>query len=688
MAENKKTSGNREKPENNTGKPSASDHHHGSMQTEEELEKHRGYLEILVEERTVELRKLNEQLQEEIVERKWVLYELEESERRYRELFNYMSSGVAVYEATSDGKDFVLRDFNKAGEKIDSIKKEKIIGEKVTEVFPAVREFGLLDVFRRVWKTGKPEHLPATLYKDNRISGWRENYVYKLPSGEIVAVYDDITGLMQTEETLRIFSTAVENAPDGVQIVGLDGHIIYSNKAVANIYGFSVEEFRGKHVNELNVDPDIAGKEIMPKVMETGRWTGELMVRHKKGRIFPVWLTTSVVNNTKGEPVARIGIIRDITERKKIEEEILRTRQFYADILNSIVNGVWVTDKDDIINYINKGMEKIAGIPFTQILGTHVLTRLEEKSMRSFGPYYLEAKDLLKPVHYDAVPLMTHAGRQSFQSGWLIPITREGSFDGMICTVEDITESKLAREEAQRAGHLAALGELAAGVAHEINNPLNGIINYAQILANMYEQNEKERDITGRIINEGNRIANIVKNLLSFARDSKEAKHPVLVNEIFSTVLSLVETQLKRDRITLKKHIPPDLPKILAQPQQIEQVLLNIISNSRHALNQKYEGAHKDKIIELLGEKVIIEKKPFLRIAVLDHGSGIPTDMLDKVLNPFFSSKPADQGTGLGLSISHGIITDHNGKMSIESMEGKFTRVVIDLPADEKGNEE
>ncbi|HDK41587.1 MAG TPA: PAS domain-containing sensor histidine kinase, partial [Nitrospirae bacterium] len=163
---------------------------------------------------------------------------------------------------------------------------------------------------------------------------------------------------------------------------------------------------------------------------------------------------------------------------------------------------------------------------------------------------------------------------------------------------------------------------------------------------------------------------------------------PVLVNEIFSTVLSLVETQLKRDRITLKKHIPPDLPKILAQPQQIEQVLLNIISNSRHALNQKYEGAHKDKIIELLGEKVIIEKKPFLRIAVLDHGSGIPTDMLDKVLNPFFSSKPADQGTGLGLSISHGIITDHNGKMSIESMEGKFTRVVIDLPADEKGNEE
>jgi len=136
----------------------------------------------------------------DISERKQVEDELQESATRYRELFNNMSSGVAVYEPVENGRDFVFKNLNRAGERIDRVKKEAVVGKKVTEMFPGVEQFGLLDVFRRVYKTGKPEHHPVTLYKDDRYSAWFDNYIYKLPSGEIVAVHDDVTENKQAEE--------------------------------------------------------------------------------------------------------------------------------------------------------------------------------------------------------------------------------------------------------------------------------------------------------------------------------------------------------------------------------------------------------------------------------------------------------------------------------------------------------
>lgn len=129
--------------------------------------------------------------------------ELKYNENRYRSLFNYMSSGVAVYTAFNNGEDFIIIDFNESAENIESIKKEEVIGKKVTDAFPGVKDFGLFEVFQRVYKTGSPEHHPITQYMDKRITGWRDNFVYKLPSGEIVSVYDDVTKSKQAEEAIR-----------------------------------------------------------------------------------------------------------------------------------------------------------------------------------------------------------------------------------------------------------------------------------------------------------------------------------------------------------------------------------------------------------------------------------------------------------------------------------------------------
>ncbi|KAB2832804.1 MAG: PAS domain-containing protein, partial [Candidatus Brocadia sp.] len=263
------------------------------------------------------------------------------------------------------------------------------------------------------------------------------------------------------------------------------------------------------------------------------------------------------------------------------------------------------------------------------------------------------------------------------------PIRDEkGSVIGVLGIFWDITEKIALQTEAIRSRHLASVGELAAGVAHEINNPITGIINCAQILVNKSAKGTREEDIGHRIVKEGTRIADIVKSLLSFARpgDRKEQKVAVHVSEIISDTLVLMGSQLKKDNIELALHISHKLPKIRAHHQQIQQVFLNLISNARYALNSKYPESHENKILEIRGEAVTIDNCPCVKVTFHDKGTGIPADILDKVMNPFFSTKPRGKGTGLGLSISHSIVSDHGGKLLIDSVENEFTNVTVVLP--------
>ena len=258
----------------------------------------------------------------------------------------------------------------------------------------------------------------------------------------------------------------------------------------------------------------------------------------------------------------------------------------------------------------------------------------------------------------------------------------------IIVLLRDITEKMTMEAETMRAAHLASIGELAAGVAHEINNPINSIINLAQILFNDCEQGSQEKDVTGRIIKEGDRIADIVCSLLSFARERNELKSPVNMHEIMEETLSLVGSLLRKDNIDLRVNISLHLPNIIAQPQQIQQIFLNILNNARYALTQKYPGIHKNKVLEIQGQDITINEHEYVRIIFLDNGTGIPKDVIRKVINPFFSTKPPGKGTGLGLIITHGIVSNHGGKLQIESIEDEFTKIIIDFPVEENNESE
>jgi signal transduction histidine kinase len=251
---------------------------------------------------------------------------------------------------------------------------------------------------------------------------------------------------------------------------------------------------------------------------------------------------------------------------------------------------------------------------------------------------------------------------------------------GVLTMSADVTKKIKLQAETMRAAHLASLGEMAAGVAHEINNPINGVINYAQMLIDERRKANEDYDIQNRILKEGRRIAGIVKSLLSFAREGKEVREYIGIDEILADTLALSAAQLRKDGIILELNVPKELPRIFAHFQQIQQVFLNLINNARYALNQKFVHGNDNKVLTISAEAVNKNDARFVKVTFLDKGTGIPTDIINKIFNPFFSTKPRGVGTGLGLSISHGIATDHGGEITIDSSEGNYTKIEVILP--------
>jgi PAS domain S-box-containing protein len=267
----------------------------------------------------------------DITERKKAEESLRESETRFRELFNNMSSGVAIYEAVDDGSDFVFRDFNAAGQRIDKTRREDVVGKQVTQVFPGAKTIGLFDVFRRVWQTGKAERHPMTLYKDGRISGWRENYVYKLPNGEIVTVYDDMTKRQLAQEYLQeernLLRTLIDHIPDKVYVKDKNSRFIICNKSVIASEGVKrEEELIGK--TDFDLYEQALAQQFFDKeqeLMRTGRpiINCEIQASDSDGSVRSILVTKVPLRDHSGNIVGMVGINRDITERKQAEHKLL-----------------------------------------------------------------------------------------------------------------------------------------------------------------------------------------------------------------------------------------------------------------------------------------------------------------------------------------------------------------------------
>jgi len=241
------------------------------------------------------------------------------------------------------------------------------------------------------------------------------------------------------------------------------------------------------------------------------------------------------------------------------------------------------------------------------------------------------------------------------------------------------------REEMQRqlyqSSKLASIGELSAGVAHEINNPLNGIINFAQLLKDEEtSRSEFEQQMIDGIIDEGERIAQIVRGLLTFASaDTQQLKQVHLADSI-KTSIALFGRQFEKDGIEVEIDLEPDLPMVRADSSRLRQVVVNLISNAYHALKATPAESREQKLFRITARRDGIAGQ-IVRVEFYDNGIGIKREYLNKVFDPFFTTRRETGGTGLGLSVSFGIIRDFGGTITVESEQGEFTRFIIELSA-------
>lgn len=260
--------------------------------------------------------------------------QLQEWKAKFEVLFDHVSSGVAIYEAINDGDDFVFADFNPAAEHIEHIQKEELIGKRISDVFPGVKQFGLFDVFRRVYKTGTPEHHPISIYKDERIAGWRENHVFRLPSGHIVAVYDDISARKRTElvasMTDQCFRAIANYTYDWEVWVGPNCRMLWTNPAATRITGYNIKEIMAMQ----DYPAPVIDEEDRDRIMRAFRTackgsTGndvQFRIVRKDGKVIWAAMSWQPIYDDKGKSLGHRESIRDITDRIEAQQALEKAK--------------------------------------------------------------------------------------------------------------------------------------------------------------------------------------------------------------------------------------------------------------------------------------------------------------------------------------------------------------------------
>ncbi len=307
-------------------------------------------------------------------ERKNMENRLRESENRYESLFRNMKSGVAIYKVIGEAEDFVFVDFNDAAEMIDKQKKEKLIGQSIFKVRPSVNEFGLIDTFKEVWKTGKPKLHPITFYKDEKLQHWYENFVYKLPSDELVAVFTDETERIKTEEILKEseekYRTIFESSVEGILIVDINTKKFkYGNPAICNMLGYSEKEFASLSVMDIHPKENLEYilSEFTAQAEGIKSLAQDIPCLRKDGEIIYADFNTVQIQieGTK----CNVGFIKDITERKQTDEVLRESEEKHRTLFETMTQGVVYQNAEGLITDANPAAERILGLSLSQLQG-------------------------------------------------------------------------------------------------------------------------------------------------------------------------------------------------------------------------------------------------------------------------------------------------------------------------------
>ena len=486
-----------------------------------------------------------------------------------------------------------------------------------------------------------------------------------------------------------------DSIPYRIMVVNMDKSIETVNHTFLKSYNLTEENVYGKHCYELDFGPymirDCAKKngrcyidEHLDEVKKKGIYsTIEEYIDENNQSKFDV-ITIAPICNDKGDVVQILEASRDVTDRVRLESEAQKSNTFLQNVIQSTVDGIVVVDTKGNVLIFNEGMERLTGFSSDEIINQGHLSSFYDidiakenmSKMRSenFGP-----TGQLNPT---SMNIKTKTGEE-------IPVTLSASIItidgkevgsvGIFTDMREILEMRKNLEEAHfqlvQSEKIASVGRMAAGVAHEINNPLSGIMIYAELIKKnlMSSEAENKQDIVDiqEIIDQTLRCKKIVSDLLEFSRQAVGKVSSFSVEDLINKSLNLLINQALFQNVGVIKEIEDHMPSIAGDIGQLQQVFTNLFINAADAM----EGKGQLKITAGFDRK-----KEFFIIKISDTGPGIPDDLKDKIFDIFFTTKPVGKGTGLGLSITKNIIQLHGGNIMVNSKPGKGTVFTIELP--------
>jgi PAS domain S-box-containing protein len=502
------------------------------------------------------------------------------------------------------------------------------------------------------------------------------------------AYLTDITEHKRFEEQLKVsekrYRELFQHVGEGLFISTPEGKFVDCNPALLDILGYKNKE----ELLQIDITTDLYAtpeerrdfQQMVERDESVKEW--EVEFKRKDGERITVLLSAHAIRASEGTVVGYEGIIIDITQRKQLERELRETNDFMKRLIESSPYAIIATDIKGNIILFNRAAEELLGHKAEEVSGRIHITQLYPSGV---------AKEVMKQLRspdYGGIGRFTGSDFKVVDKwGKEIPIHLSAALvyqDGQeVASVGIFTDlrPRLIMEHKLQETHLQlvqleklrSLGEMAAGVAHEINNPLGGILIYASLLMEGLAPDDAKRADLGQIVQEASRCKEIVKSLLEFARQSGPKMELIDVNRAITDGLLFLENQASFHNIEIIKELDPSLPPILGNAGQLKQVFLNIMINAADAMHGR--GALTIKTFPSADENQVI-------IEFTDTGGGIPEDILPRIFDPFFTTKEVGEGTGLGLSMSYGIVKEHKGNIEVDTVAGSGTTFRVVLPVE------